>query len=267
MTNEAKARQRRRNFFLTAPTDLRADTSSRSVQEAMGGAHKAWEGTTWPEPESDRYQKLLDAEARDSSAIEGVTHTWEIWKHAQGLKGLLEKPLALEAMLETHAVIMDGQAHAEPGRLRSINVQVGNHMAPPEAQVPGLLENLYRYVNDSDDEPVIKAVFAHLQFETIHPFADGNGRTGRALINQILRAPIPLSIYLHSYRPTYYRVLDAGEWDNYAEYMLKGIELGCEYAWNREPDRLPGMEAAAWRQNARRFGEEYREFERRVRGE
>lgn len=266
MTNKAKARQRRRNSFLTAPADLRADTSSKSTQETMDSARRAWEGTTWPEAGSGRYQKLLDAEARDSSAIEGVTHTWELRKHAQGLRGLLEKPLTLEAMLEAHAVIMDGQARAEPGRLRSINVQVGNHMAPPQAQVPELLENLYRYVNESDDEPIIKAIFAHLQFETIHPFADGNGRTGRALINQILKTPIPLSIYVHSYRPSYYRVLDAGEWDNYAEYMLKGIELTCEYAWNKEPDRSPGMEAAAWRQNARRFDEEYKEFERRIRG-
>jgi Fic family protein len=58
---------------------------------------------------------------------------------------------------------------------------------PPEGEVPRLVADLARFVTDTSGNPVVRAAIAHAQFETIHPFADGNGRTGRALIHSVLR--------------------------------------------------------------------------------
>jgi Fic family protein len=58
---------------------------------------------------------------------------------------------------------------------------------PPETEVPRLVEDLARFVSATDGNPVVRAAIAHAQFETIHPFTDGNGRTGRALIHTVLR--------------------------------------------------------------------------------
>src|SRR5690606_6335047 len=58
---------------------------------------------------------------------------------------------------------------------------------PPEWEVPRLVADLARFVTDTAGNPVVRAAIAHAQFETIHPFIDGNGRTGRALIHTVLR--------------------------------------------------------------------------------
>lgn len=238
-------KQKKRNRFLKAPDGLKADTGNLKTRDALEAARTAWNATTWPAAGTSEHEELLLAEAKDSSAIEGVFGTWPVWRHAQGIKELMREPSSLESMLKTHGVIMEGQEHAQPGRLRAVNVRVGNHIGPLHTEVPELMGNLYRYIGESEDDPLLKAVYAHLQFETVHPFADGNGRTGRALINQILGAPAPLSIYLYQFRPYYYRALDSGEWDEFAQYMLEGLRLICRYA--AEPPS--GTGTAGWKED------------------
>ena len=85
------------------------------------------------------------------------------------------------------------------------------------------MDGLYRYIQNSQDRPIVKAAWAHIQFETIHPFADGNGRTGRAIINRILDSPLPLSVHILNHRQVYYRLLDAGIWDDYLAWFVRGI--------------------------------------------
>ena len=86
---------------------------------------------------------------------------------------------------------------------------------PPQDQVPALMDDLVRYVNTSDHPPVLRAVIAHGQFETIHPFGDGNGRTGRALIQTVLNAAgladgaVPVSSALSRDQRGYYDALNA----------------------------------------------------------
>ena len=88
-------------------------------------------------------------------------------------------------------------------------------VAPPEDQVPALMEDLVSYVNTSDHPGVLRAVIAHSQFETIHPFGDGNGRTGRALIQAVLNAAslaegaVPVSSALSRDQRGYYDALNA----------------------------------------------------------
>ncbi len=88
-------------------------------------------------------------------------------------------------------------------------------VAPPEDQVPTLMEDLVSYVNTSDHPGVLRAVIAHSAFETIHPFVDGNGRTGRALIQTVLNAAgpaegaVPVSSALSRDQRGYYDALNA----------------------------------------------------------
>ena len=89
------------------------------------------------------------------------------------------------------------------------------------------MDGLYHYIQNSQDRPIIKAAWAHIQFETIHPFADGNGRTGRAIINRILDSPLPLSVHILNHRQTYYRLLGAGSWDDYLAWFVRGVGEQC----------------------------------------
>jgi len=125
--------------------------------------------------------------------------------------------LRVEHLLEAHRRLM---AHTEMpetgGEIRLLQNWIGGYSpvdagyVPPPAQlVPELLEDLMAFVRESPLPVLAKAAIAHAQFETIHPFADGNGRTGRALIHMVLRAdglvertlpPISLSLATHAGR-------------------------------------------------------------------
>ena len=103
-------------------------------------------------------------------------------------------------------------------------------MPPPPTQVERLLDELVAYIREEKNYPLITAFIAHLLFEKIHPFLDGNGRVGRALIPAVLKCkdyviPFPVAIeeYLDTHREEYYDVLLNGMYDleRYLEYMLK----------------------------------------------
>jgi len=111
---------------------------------------------------------------------------------------------------------------------------------PPQdpADIIALMKNLELYINDdslSDVDPLIKMAIVHLQFESIHPFYDGNGRTGRILdilylvSKGLLDIPVLyLSRYITRNKHEYYRLLqktrDTGDWEEWACYMLSGVE-------------------------------------------
>jgi Fic family protein len=108
-----------------------------------------------------------------------------------------EDPITIETMLDFHRRLLSGtrlEAHA--GRIRSEQNWIGGSdynpcsaafIPPPPEHVRGLLEDLCEFCNDDGLPAVAQAAMAHAQFETIHPFVDGNGRTGRALIHFVLR--------------------------------------------------------------------------------
>lgn len=118
-----------------------------------------------------------------------------------------------------HATLMSNEPEAGPGRLRVVQNWIGGRLPnpadavfvpPPPEEVPRLVQDLVEFVGRSDLPPVAQAAIAHAQFETIHPFIDGNGRVGRCLVHLILRrtgvAPRfvpPVSIVLAA-RPSSY---------------------------------------------------------------
>ena len=105
-------------------------------------------------------------------------------------------PLRTADLLEVHTRLMATSAHPHLGGwVRDTQNWIGSnaytpvgasYVPPPAEQVPALLADLVAYMNRSDIPPLIQAGITHAQFETIHPFADGNGRVGRALIHAVL---------------------------------------------------------------------------------
>ena len=103
----------------------------------------------------------------------------------------------LDDLLDVHRTLMRRSPSPQVGgQVRSEQNWIGGtsytpcqatFVPPPPDRVPGLLDDLLVYVNGDDHSPLVQAALAHAQFETIHPFADGNGRTGRALIHVVLR--------------------------------------------------------------------------------
>ncbi len=95
------------------------------------------------------------------------------------------------------------------------SVDEASFVPPPADYVASLLEDLVEYMNVNDHPPVLRAAVVHSQFETIHPFADGNGRTGRALIHTVLTAAgvtqgaLPISTALSNDRRSYYDALNS----------------------------------------------------------
>ena len=145
---------------------------------------------------------------------------------------------------EIHEILLtDGRgSQADPGNFRRSQNWIGGSrrgnatFAPPPHRVADCIGDLERFVHkdDSVGSRVIKAGLAHVQFETIHPFLDGNGRVGRLLItlllcdSGVLREPLLyLSLYFKQNRAEYYRLLSGvrteGDWEAWLTFYLRGI--------------------------------------------
>ena len=168
-----------------------------------------------------------------------------------GLKRLREGfPLSNRLIREIHDLLLSrgrGQGKSPGEFRRSQNwiggTQPGNaHFVPPPPQrVQKAMANLEKFLHDSSVPPLIKAALAHVQFETIHPFLDGNGRVGRLLVTLLLCAEgilsqpmLYMSLYLKAHRRRYYELLDAvrshGEWEEWVEFFATGTADTAESA-------------------------------------
>jgi Fic family protein len=163
-----------------------------------------------------------------------------------GLKRLETLPLSLRLLKEIHGILLSkGRGSAQqPGEFRRSQNWVGGsrpgnalYVPPPPDQVLECLGALEKFLhNDPVKTPVlIKAALAHVQFETIHPFLDGNGRLGRLLITFLLcvegvmREPLLyLSLYFKQHRSRYYDLLQSvrltGDWEAWLTFFLTGVE-------------------------------------------
>lgn len=163
-----------------------------------------------------------------------------------GLDRLSEIPLSRRLLCEVQAVLMKdvrgGEPHNTPGEFRRSQNWIGGgspatarFLPPPHELVDDTFANLERFLHDPDPmPPLIKAGIAHAQFETIHPFLDGNGRAGRLLITfwlvdqGILRKPLLYtSLYFKEHREEYVERLqairDEGAWEDWLAFFLDGI--------------------------------------------
>jgi Fic family protein len=130
-----------------------------------------------------------------------------------------------------------GQIREEPSWIGGVDPSVAEYVGPPAEEVPGLLDDLCEFMNRDDISPVAQAAIAHAQFETIHPFGDGNGRVGRCLIQVLFRrrglAPrllSPVSIVLGANKDAYISGLEAfraGKIDDWVRYFANATELAA----------------------------------------
>jgi Fic family protein len=159
-------------------------------------------------------------------------------------------PISSRVILKAHERLMQvGQGErANPGHYRKQSVRVGNLIPAPAPKVSELMGALEQYINTLDTTPtLIKAGFAHVQFEMIHPFIDGNGRIGRLLIvlmlvaQKVLSQPILYpSYYFKKHHLEYYHLLDRvrthGDFEGWIQFYLTVIKDSGIDAYRRVKD-------------------------------
>ncbi|NIL74876.1 Fic family protein [Rhodococcus sp. B10] len=242
-----------------APADIAAVLESAAIAvarlEAGFGEHLA--------PLGDF---LLRSESVASSKIESVNAGWHAFgralaggKATDDAKSQLAAVHALTAMvdaagrreitvddlLEAHRLLMapDFYTAHDSGRIRTVQNWIGGsdytpigalYVPPPPELVPGLLDDLIQFANRSDLPIVAQAAIAHAQFESIHPFTDGNGRIGRALISAILRRrqltrriTVPLASVMLADTNKYFAQLNSyrtGAVDTFVDYLARAAK-------------------------------------------
>lgn len=159
-----------------------------------------------------------------------------------------KKTLRHEDLFELHRILANGvMDQGEAGRYRAITVRVGRYRPPAPNDVSGLMFALLDWWNKKSDElsPVLSSAVLHYRFEAIHPFADGNGRTGRALaLWELYRRGFDthhifsVDEFYWEDRPRYYAALDAvragGEdLTGWLEYSAEGLRQTLENVWLR----------------------------------
>ena len=154
-------------------------------------------------------------------------------------------PLSNRLIREMHAILLSSGrgSHLHPGEFRTSQNWIGGRrpgdadfVPPPPHEVAGCMGKLEDFIHTIDDgmPTLLRAGLAHLQFETIHPFLDGNGRVGRLLITLMLchagalQEPLLyLSLYFKQHRSVYYQMLDrvrqTGDWERWLAYFLDGV--------------------------------------------
>jgi len=153
-------------------------------------------------------------------------------------------PISLRLIRDTHSVLMTGGRGGQQtsGEFRQSQNWIGGtrpgtarFVPPPPHELMRVLGQLEQFIWEGSATPIMKAGLVHAQFETIHPFLDGNGRLGRLLITMILCAErslsqpfLYLSLYFKQHRDDYYRALQRvrtdGDWEGWMAYYLEGVD-------------------------------------------
>jgi Fic family protein len=222
-------------------TDLNVHLLSRPLLRREAIASSRIEGTvTTPEQ-----LVLLEVEGGDATASGTVSETREVLNYMKaldhGFARLSELPVCVRLIKELHAILMRGVRGDEerPGELRTVQNFIGStrdirearFVPPPPTALEGCLRDLERTIHPEADSalpPLVRLALIHYQFETIHPFRDGNGRVGRLLIPLILCAYERLdgpSLYLSPYFER--------RRSEYADLMLRVSMTGDFLAWVR----------------------------------
>ncbi|OGH00147.1 MAG: addiction module protein [Candidatus Lambdaproteobacteria bacterium RIFOXYD1_FULL_56_27] len=208
-------------------------------------------------------------EAKDSSAIENIITTHDdLFKGAivstpsikpavkevrnysnalrTGFQGVLDRQLLTNNLLiEIHRILEGSRTGFRklPGTsLKNEQTKEVVYTPPSPEQIPALMSNLEKFINEEAffaADPLVKMAILHFQFESIHPFYDGNGRTGRIVnvlylvLQNLLEIPVLyLSRYIIQNKTEYYRLLqkvrDDEDWESWILYMLKAVEMTAQ---------------------------------------
>jgi Fic family protein len=255
--------------YIPQPLPPLVELETRSVLKALPEAHRylaELKGVVATIPnESILINTLSLQEAKDSSAIENIITTHDELFKAELFEELIKSPAAKEVQNYASALkkgfqlvrehqflssnfirqIHEELEHNRAGYRRLPGTELKNQatgeivFTPPQhhSDIEHLMQNLEQYINDaelSDVDSLIKMAIIHFQFETIHPFYDGNGRTGRIinilyLVKEgLLNIPVLyLSRYVIQNKGEYYRLLQAvreeGAWEEWLLFMIEGV--------------------------------------------
>ena len=172
-----------------------------------------------------------------------------------GLARVDSLPLSLRLVREIHEILLSGVrgANRGPGEFRRTQNWIGPpggllsdavFVPPPAHEMTGLLGQLETYLHAGGGyPPVVEVALVHAQFETIHPFLDGNGRVGRLLITfqlcqagVLARPVLYLSLFLKRHRQDYYSLLtdvrEQGDWESWVSFFLDAVTSSASHALN-----------------------------------
>jgi Fic family protein len=209
---------------------------------------------------------LYEAESGQAALFE-TTDVREVTNYVRALehgwRRLDELPLSLRLIRELHAELMNGVRGADqlPGAFRRSQNFIGGvagdiagatYVPPPVPQMRDALDDLERFLHEDGVQPLVATAIAHAQFESIHPFRDGNGRVGRLLMPLVLHArgrlPLPvlyLSRHFERTRSAYYerlhRINTDGDWAGWLAYFLTAVTIQARTAM-ADADRLLTLE-------------------------
>lgn len=260
------------NDFILQPLPPKTEIETTKVLKQLSKAHRylaELKGTVKTIPnENILINTLTLQEAKDSSEIENIvtthddlykenilidTHnpaTKEVINYAQGLKHGFkivrnEKLLLNRHIIEIQQILEENKAGFRTQAGTTLKNQRNEIIyTPPQHsdEIIKLMANLEKFINDNDFselDPLVKMAVIHYQFESIHPFYDGNGRTGRIInilylvLQGLLDIPVLyLSRYITQNKAGYYKVLQEvrtkNDWESMVLYLLKGVEVTAE---------------------------------------
>ncbi|MBV6641907.1 MAG: Fic family protein [Cyclobacteriaceae bacterium] len=252
------------------PLPYASDLETKTILKALNQAHRALaelKGVARSIPRQDILINSLGMqEAKDSSEVENIVttqdelyratlgletnvspETKEVRNYVAALKRGYDIVIKNQLLTSNHIIEIQSVLEENNAGLRRLpgtelrNQQTGDVVyTPPQEydQIQNLMHNLERFINDrqmSDLDPLVKMAVIHFQFESIHPFYDGNGRTGRIInilylvLQKLIDLPILyLSQYIIKNKSEYYRTLqavrDKNDWENWLLFIILGIE-------------------------------------------
>jgi Fic family protein len=203
----------------------------------------------------DLFDKEAGLTVSNTDDVEEVTNYLRAFLWTQDtLRDPNGLPMSVRLMRQAHRLLMDGARGAgrQPGELRKSQNWIGGTRpgnavfvpAPPE-HVTSLLADLERFIHQEDTHdtlpPLVRIGLVHVQFETIHPFLDGNGRIGRLLIAALMeqwgllsQPLVYVSAYLKQHQSEYYQRLSAvrteGDWEGWVAFFLEGVARAADTA-------------------------------------
>jgi len=204
-------------------------------------------------------KQLLMAEAHcNTSCI--PKDVKEVTNYVKAMQyGLNESAFSLRLVKKTHQILMREKRHALPGKWRTVQGRIeptggsprrATFVPPPPSEIEGAMKALHAFLAaDAGHPALIQIGLAHGQFETIHPFVDGNGRVGRLLITLLLaeraglaQPALYISEFMKCHRQEYYHRLqairDVGDWEGWLAFFLRGICATAEHAMQMAADAL-----------------------------
>lgn len=186
------------------------------------------------------FQEVLEYEANPAGDSERSRDIIEVLNYRKALNYATEDinkiSLSNRLIRNIHSRLLDSVRgkSKDPGNFRRLQVHVGSYFPPEPQNVPDLMSNLESYIHKEDKDILVQLAIIHAQFEIIHPFWDGNGRTGRIIMplflyfKKVLTSPaFYLSAYFEANRNEYYHKFEDieknGDWEGWIEFFLRAV--------------------------------------------